>query len=93
MYSITLRIVKRLYLLSFDQRSRIRIRMQTKNEQVGFRISADLKRELQAVAKREGRTLSQLCEILLAGGLETYKKEGSRYLQRLLSHHKKEPPQ
>jgi len=67
--------------------------MQTKNEQVGFRISADLKRELQAVARREGRTLSQLCEILLAGGLENYEKEGSKYLQRMLSHYKKEPSQ
>jgi hypothetical protein len=67
--------------------------MQTKNEQVGFRVSADLKRELQAVARREGRTLSQLCEILLTGGLETYKKEGSKYLQRMLAHYKKEPSQ
>jgi len=67
--------------------------MQTKNEQVGFRISADLKRELQAVARREGRTLSQLCEIPLAGGLETYKNERSKYLQRMLSHYKKEPSQ
>jgi hypothetical protein len=67
--------------------------MQTKNEQVGFRISADLKRELQAMARREGRTLSQLCEILLTGGLETYKKEGSKYLRRMLSHYKKDPSQ
>ena len=34
-----------------------------------------------------------ICEILLAGGLETYKKEGSKYLQRMLSHYKKEPSQ
>jgi predicted DNA-binding protein len=67
--------------------------MQTKNEQIGFRVSADLKRELQAVAKREGRTLSQICEILVAGGLEAYKKDGSRFLQRMLSHYKKEPPE
>ena len=65
--------------------------MQTKNEQIGFRVSADLKRELQVAAKREGRTLSQICEILLAGGLETYKNEGSKYLQHMLSHYKKEP--
>jgi hypothetical protein len=65
--------------------------MQTKDEQLGFRVSGDLKRELQTVARREGRTLSQLCEILLAGGLETYKKEGSKYLQRTLSHYRKEP--
>jgi hypothetical protein len=67
--------------------------MQTKNEQIGFRVSADLKRELQAVAKREGRTLSQICEILVAGGLEAYKRDGSRFLQRMLSHYKKEPPE
>jgi hypothetical protein len=67
--------------------------MRTKNEQVGFRLPADLKRELLDVARREGRTLSQICETFLAGGLETYKKEGSRYVQRLLSHHKKEPPE
>jgi len=67
--------------------------MQTKNEQIGFRVSADLKRELQAAAKREGRTLSQICEILVAGGLEAYKKDGSRFLQRMMSHYKKEPPE
>jgi hypothetical protein len=67
--------------------------MQNKNEQIGFRVSADLKRELQAVAKREGRTLSQICEILVAGGLEAYKKDGSRFLQRMLTHYKKEPPE
>ena len=48
--------------------------------------------ELQVVAKREGRTLSQLCEILLAGGSENYKK-GSKCIQRMLSHYKKESPQ
>ena len=67
--------------------------MQTKNEQIGFRVSADLKKELQAVAKREGRTLSQICEILVAGGLEAYKKDGSRFLQRMLSQYKKETPE
>jgi hypothetical protein len=67
--------------------------MLTKNEQLGFRVSADLKKELQAVAKREGRTLSQLCEILLAGGLEIYKKEGSKYIQRMVFHYRKEPSQ
>jgi hypothetical protein len=66
--------------------------MQSKNDQIGFRISSGLKKELQDMAKREGRTLSQVCEILVAGGLESYKKEGSKYLQRLL-YRKKEPSQ
>jgi hypothetical protein len=64
--------------------------MQTKNEQIGFRVPAPLKRELQEVARREGRTLSQICEILVATGLEKYKKEGPKYLQRFLSHQKSE---
>lgn len=66
--------------------------MRAKNEQIGFRISATLKQELQEVAMREGRTLSQVCEILVARGLEGYKKEGSRYLQRFLSRQKREEP-
>jgi hypothetical protein len=65
--------------------------MQTKNEQIGFRLPAVLKKELQDVAKREGRTLSQICEMFVAGGLDAYRKEGAKYIQRLLSRQKKEP--
>jgi hypothetical protein len=63
--------------------------MTTKNDHIGFRLPTALKKELHEIAKREGRTLSQICEILVCGGLETYKKEGSRYIQRLLSQQKK----
>jgi len=65
--------------------------MDTKNEQIGFRLSSSLKKELQDVARRERRTLSQVCEIFLTGGLDAYKSEGAKYLQRLLSRLKKEP--
>jgi predicted DNA-binding protein len=64
--------------------------MQTKDEQIGFRLPANLKRELHNLAKREGRTLSQICEIFVSGGLEAYRREGPKYLQRLLSRQKKE---
>ena len=65
--------------------------MRAKDEQIGFRLSANLKRELHSLAKREGRTLSQICEILVSGGLEAYRKEGSKYIQRLVSRQAKEP--
>jgi hypothetical protein len=64
--------------------------MWSKNEQIGFRLPAALKKELQDVARREGRTLSQVCEMFLAGGLETYRKEGAKYFQHLVSRQKKE---
>jgi predicted DNA-binding protein len=54
--------------------------MRTKNEQIGFRLPLSLKRDLSEVANREGRTLSQMCEIFVSLGLEAYNKEGHRYL-------------
>ena len=36
--------------------------------------------------------MSQVCELLLAKGVDAYKKEGARYLQRKPSRHKKDLP-
>ena len=62
-----------------------------KDTALSFRIPGLLKTELEKVALSEGRSLAQVCEALLAGGLEIYKKEGPKYLQRLLSRQKKDP--
>ena len=59
-----------------------------KNAPLAFRISDDLKNDLQQIAEREVRSVSQLCEILLKLGVESYRKEGPRYLQRFLSRRK-----
>jgi predicted DNA-binding protein len=57
-----------------------------KDSALSFRVPQELKAELEQVALKEGRSISQLCEALLIGGIETYKKHGSKYIQRLLSH-------
>jgi len=59
-----------------------------KNAPLAFRISDDLKSDLQQIAEREARSVSQLCEILLKLGVESYKKEGPKCLQRFLSRRK-----
>jgi hypothetical protein len=59
-----------------------------KNAPLAFRISSELKKSLQQIADREARSISQICEILLTIGTETYGKEGSRYLHRYLGHRK-----
>lgn len=69
-----------------------RLGMHTKNQQIGFRVPAGLKKELQEVARREGRTLSQICEMFVVGALEAYQREGPKYVQRLLSRLEKERP-
>jgi hypothetical protein len=61
-----------------------------KDTALSFRIPGRLKTELEKVALGEGRSLAQVCEALLTGGLEIYKREGSKYLQRFLSRQKKE---
>jgi hypothetical protein len=62
----------------------------TKDESIGVRVSAELKRALTQIARNEGRSLAQLCEILLKGGAAAYQAEGPKYLQRLLSRQKNE---
>lgn len=60
-----------------------------KDTALSFRVPRGLKTDLEKVALNEGRSLSQVCEALLAGGLDVYRKEGPKYLQRLLSHQKR----
>ena len=63
----------------------------TKDQTIGIRVTAELKKGLLQIATKEGRSLAQLCEILLRGAAASYKEEGHAYLQRLLSRQKKEP--
>ena len=61
-----------------------------KNAPLAFRIPEALKRDLEQIAHREARSISQICQILLTIGTEAYNKEGSRYLQSYLGNSKKD---
>ena len=63
-------------------------RIMKKDAPLAFRIPSELKRRLEHVAEREARSISQICEILLTMGTESYEKEGSRYLHRFLGQRK-----
>jgi hypothetical protein len=41
------------------------------------------------IKRKEGRSLAQVCELLLKGGIQEYEKEGSAYLHLILH---SEPP-
>ncbi len=58
--------------------------MSVKDERIGFRVSNEVKVALVQIARKEGRSLAQICELLLRGGIVEYEKEGSVYLNRLL---------
>jgi hypothetical protein len=59
-----------------------------KTEFLAFRIAPELKRELQGIADDEQRALSQVCEMLLHEGVDAYKKEGRKFIQRLVAKQK-----
>jgi hypothetical protein len=56
-----------------------------KDESIGVRVPAELKKTLLQIARREGRSLAQICELFFKGGIAAYNREGAKYLQRLLS--------
>jgi hypothetical protein len=58
--------------------------MTAKDERIGFRVSGQVKSALLRISKKEGRSLAQICELLLQGGIRAYEKEGSKYLQQLV---------
>jgi hypothetical protein len=57
---------------------------------LGIRINPELKKTLEQVADAEERSVAQICEFLLRTGIDAYKKDGTKYLQRSMSHQKKE---
>ena len=55
-----------------------------KDTRLTFRVNSDLKREVEAIAAREGLSVARVCEAFLLAGSDGYKKQGSKVLQRLL---------
>jgi hypothetical protein len=57
----------------------------TKKSFLAFRVSPDLKSEIQGIANSEARSISQVCELFLSESAEAYKREGSKFIQRLVA--------
>jgi len=55
---------------------------------LAFRVSPELRNEILEIADNEARSVSQVCELLLSEGVEGYKKEGAKFIQRLVAKQK-----
>ena len=53
-----------------------------------FRVTPERKRDIERIADDEQRNISQICELLLHEGVEAYKKEGAKFMQRLIAKQK-----
>jgi len=58
--------------------------MSPKDERIGFRVSSEVKNALAQIAKKEGRSLAQICELFLKGAVRSYNRQGSKYVHLLL---------
>ena len=73
--------------MSRAERGKIREQM-PKETRLSFRARSDLKRDLEAIAAKEARSVAQVCEAILQEGVATYRREGTKYLSRLISSQK-----
>ena len=60
----------------------------TKKGFLAFRVQPELKVAIQEIADREARSISQVCELLLSEGVQAYKREGPKFMQRLVAKQK-----
>jgi hypothetical protein len=60
-----------------------------KDTRLTFRVHSDLKKDLESIADREGRSVAQICDAFLKAGSEAYRKNGSKYVQRFLARQEK----
>lgn len=59
--------------------------MTAKDTRLTLRVRSELKKELEILAGKESRSVAQVCEAFLRAGLTAYKREGSKYIHRILS--------
>jgi hypothetical protein len=49
---------------------------------LGLRVTPELKKQIEEISAREERSMSQICEMLLRAGVESYERSGSKGLRR-----------
>ena len=62
----------------------------TKDTRLTFRVDSSLKKDLEMIAAREGRSVAQVCDVFLRAALDMYMKNGAKFIQRFLSRQKNE---
>lgn len=72
------------FLGRFNNYGSAKIARMKKDNRLTFRVSSDLKKEVEAIATREGQSVARICEAFIMAGSDAYKKQGSKLLRRML---------
>lgn len=55
-----------------------------KDTRLTLRVSSNVKRDVEAIATREGQSVARICEAFIVAGSDAYKKRGTKFLQPML---------
>ena len=66
----------------------MRIGAMAKDAPLAFRITTELKRKLQKIADDEGRSISQICEVFLWAGVDSFEEFGSDFIRKTRAKHR-----
>jgi len=55
-----------------------------KDARLTFRVNSHLKRDVEAIATREGHSVARICEAFIVAGSDAYKKHRKKFLQQML---------
>ena len=55
-----------------------------KDTRITFRAPSELKKQVEAIAEREGQSVARICEAFLMAGSDAYRKQGGRFLQKYI---------
>ena len=76
--------IKSTDFLRISEISGAKIARMKKDTRLTFRVNSHLKRDVEAIAAREGQSVARICEAFLLVGSDAYKKQGPKLLERIL---------
>jgi len=76
--------VKSTTLTGFPNYRSAKIARMKKDTRLTFRVNSSLKRDVEAIATREGQSVARICEAFILAGSDAYKKQGTKFLQPML---------
>ena len=61
-----------------------KIAQMKKDTRLTFRVASNLKKDIEAIAAREGQSVARLCEAFILAGFDSYRKQGTKFLQPIV---------
>lgn len=68
----------------FEGRDCCKMAPMRKDTRLTFRVSSKLKKDVEAIATREGQSVARICEAFLVAGFDAYRKQGTKFVQAML---------